>query len=174
MAKIGLTKLGLKKQNHVQALEWNGEYIEVKQYLPINDKLELISKVINKAADENNFSNPLKQKIFMKLEIVKAYTDINFTEKQEEDPCKLYDLFEENGLFGKIFECIPSTEIYIIEAGIKESAAAIYQYRNSVLGLLESISQDYSNLNFDISKMKEDMSDPNNMTLLKDVLTKLG
>ena len=51
---------------------------------------------------------------------------------------------------------------------------AIYTYRHSVLGILETISQDYENLNLDASAIQKALADPENMSLLKDVLTKLG
>ena len=42
MAKVSFTKLGLKKNEEVGILHINEQDIEVKQYLPINEKLELI------------------------------------------------------------------------------------------------------------------------------------
>ena len=84
MAKVSLTKLGLKVNQEIKTIEFNEQIIEIKQYLPVNDKLELISNVINLAHDENNFSNPVKVSVFTTLEIMYAYTNINFTEKQKE------------------------------------------------------------------------------------------
>jgi hypothetical protein len=81
MAKVSLTKLGLKVNQDIKNIEFNEQIIEVKQYLPVNDKLELISNVINSAHDENNFSNPVKVSVFTTLEIMYAYTNINFTDK---------------------------------------------------------------------------------------------
>ena len=46
MAKIGFTKLGLKSNNEIQYVEFNEQTIEVKQYLPVEEKLELITKVL--------------------------------------------------------------------------------------------------------------------------------
>ena len=85
MAKVSLTKLGLKVNQDVKNIEFNEQIVEVKQYLPVNDKLELISNVINSAHDENNFSNPIKVSVFTTLEIMYAYTNVNFTDKQKED-----------------------------------------------------------------------------------------
>ena len=101
MAKVSFTKLGLKKNEEVGILHINEQIIEVKQYLPINEKLELISSVINSSADENNFSNPVKENVFLTLEILYHYTNINFTDKQKEDPVKLYDLVVSSGLNDK-------------------------------------------------------------------------
>ena len=174
MAKVSLTKLGLKVNQNVKNIEFNEQIIEVKQYLPINEKLELISSVINSAADENNFSNPIKENLFLTLEILYHYTNINFTDKQKEDPVKLYDLVVSSGLVNKVTDLIPEEELDEVINGVAQSVKAIYTYRNSVLGILESISQDYSALNLDATEIQQKLADPDNMALLKQVLTKLG
>ena len=103
-----------------------------------------------------------------------AYTNINFTDKQKEDVTKLYDLVVSSGLLAAIIEAIPSEEYTMLFDGIKRSADAIYTHRNSVLGILEAVSTDYSNLNFDATEIRDKLADPNNMTLLKEIMTKLG
>ncbi len=174
MAKVSFTKLGLKKNEEVGILHINEQDVEVKQYLPINEKLELISSVINSAADENNFSNPVKENVFLTLEILYHYTNINFTDKQKEDPVKLYDLVVSSGLVNKVTDLIPEEELDEVINGVAQSVKAIYTYRNSALGILESISQDYSALNLDATEIQQKLADPDNMALLKQVLTKLG
>lgn len=174
MAKVSFTKLGLKKNEEVGILHINEQDIEVKQYLPINEKLELISSVINSAADENNFSNPVKENVFLTLEILYHYTNINFTDKQKEDPVKLYDLVVSSGLVNKVTDLIPEEELDEVINGVAQSVKAIYTYKNSILGILESISQDYSSLNLDATEIQQKLADPDNMALLKQVLTKLG
>ena len=174
MAKVSLTKLGLKVNQDIKNIEFNEQIIEVKQYLPINEKLELISSVINSAADENNFSNPVKENVFLTLEILYHYTNINFTDKQKEDPVKLYDLVVSSGLVNKVTDLIPEEELDEVINGVAQSIKAIYTYKNSVLGILESISQDYSDLNLDATEIQQKLADPDNMALLKQILTKLG
>lgn len=174
MAKVSLTKLGLKVNQDVKTIEFNEQSIEVKQYLPINDKLELIANVVNASHDENNFANPVKISVFTTLEIMYAYTNINFTDKQKEDPTKLYDMLISSGIVEAIVNAIPEAEYHEIICGVSDSVNAIYTYRNSVLGILESISADYSQLSFDAEEIQKKLGDPNNMAFLKEVLTKLG
>ena len=174
MAKVSLTKLGLKINQDIKTIEFNEQTIEVKQYLPVNDKLELISNVINASHDENNFSNPVKVSVFTTLEIMYSYTNINFTDKQKEDPTKLYDMLISSGLVAAVINTIPEAEHHEVLRGISDSIDAIYTYRNSVLGILESISADYSQLNLDAEEIQKKLGDPNNMAFLKEVLTKLG
>ena len=93
MAKLSYTKLGLKVNQENGVIFHNDQRIEVKSYLPVNDKLKLISNVINLSADDNNFSNPVKEDVYFALEIIENYTNISFTDKQKEDLTKLYDSF---------------------------------------------------------------------------------
>ena len=45
--KPTFAKLGLKMNNNIKTILINDQEIEVKQYLPINEKLDLIGSVIN-------------------------------------------------------------------------------------------------------------------------------
>lgn len=174
MAKLSYTKLGLKINQENGVIFHNDQTIEVKSYLPVNDKLKLISNVINLSADDNNFSNPVKEDVYFALEVIENYTNISFTDKQKEDPTKLYDSFVSTGLYNKIVDVIPEDEIMRLKTGLQTSVKAVYDYRNSVMGILDTISTDYSNLDLDASNIHKKIADPDNMTFLKDVLTKLG
>ena len=174
MAKIGYTKLSLKRKNEVKTITINNNQIEIKQYLPVNEKLDLIARVINGAHDQNNFPNPIKIEVIGTLEMIMAYTNISFTEKQKEDIPKLYDLLEENGVIKDIISQIPEDEYNFIIDGINKTVDAVYTYNNSVLGILEAVSKDYSNLDFDATQIQKKMADPENLKLVRDVLTKLG
>lgn len=174
MAKIGFTKLGLKPNNEIQNIEFNEQTIEIKQYLPVEEKLELITKVLELSHDSNNFSNPVKVSVYTTLEIIEKYTNVNFTEKQKENPTKLYDLLVGNGFAAAVIKAIPEPEYNEILTGIKQTIKSVYKYQNSVLGILDTISQDYNNLNLDATEIQKKLADPENMALLKNIMTKLG
>ena len=55
-----------------------------------------------------------------------------------------------------------------------EAIESYYKYYNSVFGILESINKDYKDLNLDATEIQKALSDPENMGLLRDILTKLG
>lgn len=175
MAKVSFTKLGLTKNQDVKILNWNDQDIEIKQYLSVKDKMELVSNVLNYSHDgESNFANPIRLDVYTTLEILYFYTNINFTDKQKEDVLKLYDLFIGSGLYGKIIELIPTEEYYNLLNTIQESIEAIYAYQNSVMGILDNVVNDYSNLDLNASEIQKKLGDPENMALLRDVLAKLG
>ena len=174
MAKVAFSKLALKKQEEVKLVKIGNFDIEVKQYLPVNEKLNLIARVLNGAHDENNFPNPVKIEVIGALEIIMAYTNLSFTEKQKEDVAKLYDLLETNGVIDQVVSAIPEEEYNFIIDGIDDTIEAVYTYQNSVLGILDSVGQDYSNLELDAINIQQKLANTENLGLLKDVLTKLG
>ena len=80
MAKVAFSKLALSKTSTTGIVEINGQSIEVKKYLPIDEKLALIGEVISNSHDENNFPNPLKIEVFFTIAVIKYYTNISLTE----------------------------------------------------------------------------------------------
>ena len=174
MSRVPFTKLGLKKVEDTKNITICDQVIEVKQYLPISDKINIITNVIENSADDNNFANPVKVEVFANLEIMYAYTNISFTDKQKGDPTKLYDLLEENGIIAEVIAAIPENEYALLLGWIDETIEAFYTYRNSVMGIMEQISEDYSNLSLDATEIQQKLADPQNLELLKNVMTKLG
>ena len=144
MAKIAYSKLGLNKMINKDPviIEFNDQYIEVIQYLPIEKKLDLISNIINKSIDNNSYYNPCRIDIFMTMEIIFTYTNLTFTEKQKEDICKLYDYFTVSGLAELIITELPDGEYDFIRDSVVKTIKNIYKYKNSAMGILETISSD--------------------------------
>lgn len=174
MAKLAYSKLNLKADTSVVPLSW-GEYnIEVRKYLPLEEKVEMISRIVNQSIDENGFYNPLKVNMYMTLEVVFTYTNLSFTEKQKENLFKLYDAIVSSGLATSIMSVMCETELDEVRNFTYEVIDNIYKFKNSMLGILETISSDYSNLDLDATALQQKIADPENLTLLKDIVTKLG
>ena len=176
MAKIAYSKLGLNKMANKEPsiIEFNDQQIEVAQYLPIEKKLDLISDIINSSLDDNTYYNPCRIEIFMLTKIIEAYTNLTITDKQKEDIFKFYDQLVASGFAEKVLDNIPAVDYNFIHRSVTKTIKNIYQQKNSALGILESISTDYSNLNLDASEIQSKLADPENLDLLRAVLTKLG
>ena len=174
MAKIPFSKLKLTKKDDVNTIIINDNNVEVKQYLPVADKLNIITNVLQLSADDNNFANPVKVEVFLNLEIMYAYTNLTFTEKQKEDPTKLYDLLEQNGVIAAVAQAIPETEYNLLLDWTQETIDSFYKYRNSIMGILDQVSADYKDLDFNATEIQKKVADPQNLELLKGVMTKLG
>lgn len=175
MAKVGLTKLGLTKNIEVEIVEWNEQKIEVKQYLPIEEKLELITRIVNLSVDDNGYYNPAKVYIYTILEILYTYTNINFTDKQKEDVAKTYDLVVSSGLSAKIFGALNPYEYQQLQEWIRELIESIYQYKNSAYGILDAVKTDYADMDLDAKNIIETLDkNPEDFAFLKEVVDKLG
>lgn len=179
MAKVPFSKLQAKVDGGATSIFYYnlaGEkvYYEVKHYLPFKEKLELVSNIINKSIDDNGFYNPMRVKFNMVLEITYAYTNLNFTEKMKEDPFKLYDILVSTGIFTDIVDVIREKDWKEIQENVWSTINNIYQYNNSIMGILDTLKTDYDNLNLDATEIQKKIGDPENMALLREVLTKLG
>lgn len=171
MAKVSFNKLGLNKDSiPPKILNWNNIDIEIKQYLPIQEKLELLSRVINQAATfDTKIFNLGQLSLFFKLEVIYAYTNISFTDKQKENFTKTFDIMESSGFIQTIFNNIPEDEIDKLTEWLTKSAKSVYQYTNSARAILESLQNDYNNLNFDVESLQEKVKDPETLSLLKEI-----
>ena len=179
MAKVPFSKLQASVNNNTTNIFYcnkaNEEVrYEVKQYLPFKEKLELVSRIINQSIDENGFYNPMRVKLYMVLEVAFAYTNLSFTDKMKEDPFKLYDIIISTHIFDNIINVIDEKDWSEIQESVWSTIKNIYDYRNSAVGILDTMKADYNNLDLDAMNIQEALANPENMELLRNVLTKLG
>ena len=174
MAKVAFSKLGLKKTEEVEVIEWNEQKIEVKQYLPIEDKLDMIANIINQSADYNGYYNPARIYIFTILEMIDYYTNISLTEKQKADVFKTFDLFVNSGLSAAIFDKINPYEYNQIKSWVHELINSIYVYKNSVVGIMDTIKEDFNLMDLDTEKLVERLGNKENIEFTNELLNKMG
>lgn len=174
MAKVPFTKLNTIKSIPAQEICFSNQKIIVEQYLPLSQKLNLIQTVIElSGSGEEGFFNIVKLKTFYTIEMIKAYTNISFTEKQQEDPAKLYDAIVMNGVWEGIIESIPQEERDEVWGNILTLAREVTEFNHSALGILKTIRNDYSELTYDIEGLTTKLAKPENLQLVKDVIEKL-
>lgn len=174
MAKVAFGKLQLTKNTEVKTFEFAGQNVEVKQYLPTDEKTQMFERIISAAADDKGYYNIAKVNFWIDIEIIFTYTNISFTEKQKEDLFKLYDLMKGSGLLKMIKDNMNAEELAEIIEVVWGEVKEIYRYATSALGVMQAITTDYKDLNLEASEITDKISNPENLTLLKDVLTKLG
>lgn len=170
MAKVAFSKFGFKINQEVKIIQYKENFeIEIKQYLPVNEKLKLMGEVLEYSMDQNSFANPIKQKVFSTIAVIEYYTNITFTEKQKNDPSKLYDMINSSDLFNTIISNIPEAEMDELNRGIEGIVIAYYQYTNSILGILDNIKQNYNSKELDISQLLSEIKDPEAFEILKQI-----
>lgn len=173
MAKVSFAKLGLKMDQEIKTIKINEQEIEIKQYIPIEAKLQFIENVLNQSAVDMYFYNQGKIEIFFAMEVIYNYTNINFTDKQKDDILGLFDKFVSTGLYKEILNNIPTSEIEFLKEVIQDQIKEIYRYRDSALGIMETMKTDYNNLDLDIDKLTQELTENENLGLVKEVIEKL-
>lgn len=175
MAKVAFSKLNLKVNNEEIPVQIGEQTIAVKQYLPLEDKLHLIERVIEYSYDvNNNFANPMKIDTYMTIEIIKTYSNISFTEKQLENIPDLYDKIISNNLWPIIRDNIPEGELSEIVRGVYRTSEAFYTYRTSILGILENVATNYKDVDFNVMNLKDKLNDPETKSIIETLLTKIN
>jgi hypothetical protein len=87
----------------------------------------------------------------------------------------LYDVVFSSGLIAAIIDAIPEEEYNMLIEGIYDSVEAVYKYQNSVLGILEVLKGDMSDIeNIDIEGMKTSLAELAESPMLKQIIPLLG
>lgn len=174
MAKVSLNKIITIKTGEIKTVSINDQEIQIKQYLPFEEKIEMVEKILNQSIDELNDFNFAKLTIFTALELIKAYTNISFTETQLKDVTKLYDLLDLNNVINLVRKNIPEQELDTIDRMIKIETNRIRTYFHSLVGMLSTIQQDYATTNMDVDNLINKLQTGENFELVKDILTKVN
>ena len=172
MAKIPYTKLKLVPPIRVNKVNIGGADIEVKTYLPMKDKVKLVQDIVNQSLSEKNYTNPLAFEIYSVIEIILAYTNISITASQREDIYKVYDNFI--SIWDTIEEAVGASELFQITEAAREILHSIEDYDHSAQGIIDNLAAKTDALNLEIQKLQKNIQNPENLTLIKDILTKLG
>lgn len=174
MAKVSFTKLNKIKSLEPIDIKIGEETISVVQYLPLEKKLAVMQNIIEQAGNnEEGFYNIVKLTVFYTIEMLRVYTNISFTEKQLEDPQKLYDIIVLNNIWETVKDSIPEKERDYIWDNTCALAREITEYNHSALGILNLLSNDYDNLSLDTTDMVNKLSNVDNLKMLREILTKL-
>ena len=139
MAKVSYASLKLKVEDSVKKIE--GTEIEVLQYLPIEDKYDLIRIALQKSRIEG-LNSPIILDMYFHLFIVYMYTNISFTDKQKENEYKIYDSLKSNGILDKILEAVPENEYNDLITFLAEELELKERYDLSISGLISRIIND--------------------------------
>ena len=137
MAKVTFASLKLKVRDDIKEIDLGDKKIEVKQYLPAEDKYDLIMITLQESKEEGVY-NHFKMDMFFHLNMVFMYTNLQFTDKQKEDLIKLYDMLESNGIINAVVAAIPEEEYNYLFDTMETVAKARSKYDNSFAGILNN------------------------------------
>lgn len=168
---LNLDKISYQDKIENKEITYDGQTFNVRSWIPMEDKLALIGNIINASIDDNTFYNPARLHIFYIMNMVKEYTDIDF---KDMNIMYAYDLLDVSGLWDIIEKYIDENEINFIKQNIKETITNIYAYKNSVLGMIDAMNQKSEDLKVDGEALQKVIGNPENLTLVKQILDNLG
>nr|DAG20608.1 MAG TPA: hypothetical protein [Caudoviricetes sp.] len=81
--KMTFTKLGLKAKKEAISLKLTDDItLEIRNYLPVDEKAEFIQFIVNHALDNmTGCFSPVRIEVYFSIAVCKWYASITFTEK---------------------------------------------------------------------------------------------
>ena len=116
----------------------------------------------------------VKLNVYFSLELIKAYTNINITEKMMETAPKTYDILVMNHILENVIHAIPEEEYNCIYDATYECGKNAVQFLTSLMGMFKTIAQDYQDTNINMNELMQVLDQPDKVGFVKDVLDKLG
>ena len=133
-------KLKINTETSIVKIDDNTE-IEVLQYLPIEDKIDLIQIALQKSL-ENGIYNEIKLDMYFNLYIVYMYSNLEFTDEEKEDEFKLYNELQSNDIIVHVIAGMEDGEYDCLLDYLKSMQEANEIYRTSAAALLQTFIQD--------------------------------
>ena len=143
MEKIEYKELGLSTLDETISFTFKDKTIKVKKYFPIADKYDVIMITLQKAYEDGIY-NSLRLDQYFILNLIYAFSNIEFSAEDRQDEDKLYDELESSGFIDKFLTCVDSKtyqEMYDIITYLTET---LQTYNSSFSGTMKKIIGDMS------------------------------
>lgn len=132
--------LGLKvNSTEKQVKLGNGVTINVKQYLPISDKMSLINIALENSICGDGYYDPVLLEMLFNVYVVFSYTDLEFTDEEKGEIGQIYDEMLSNGYIDKILNAIPENEYNELLGYLEEKRAAAERYKGSLADAIQNL-----------------------------------
>lgn len=138
MSDIEFKSLNLKRNDSIRVIKINDNEIEVKQYLPIEDKIDLVQIALQQAETDFGY-NAMLVDVYFYLYIVYFYSNIKFTDEEKEQPLELFDILSSNGVISAVAAAIPSEEFEDIKEYIDTQLEMSSKFKSSSLYLFNIV-----------------------------------
>lgn len=135
-------------------ITFEGDTIEVKEYLPISQKYNFIVSTVQGATETNGMVSDLKLDLFFNLNLLFFYTDIKFEENEESTV--LYDRVSQNGLLDAVIKAIPDKEYATLFDYVSAEVENQEKYACSLTGIVDAIFKDLPGA---ISQLNDNLKD---------------
>lgn len=136
---INFNDLGLSFQDKSKNVIINGQKVEVKQYLSIKDKIDLIQIVLQQGVVNDMYDEAVLEALFYVYTIM-YYTDLEFTDEQKENPLDIYDMLISNDVLNVILSEIPEDEFIDLMDYFEKQKELNLKYQTSFTFVLNQIA----------------------------------
>ena len=133
--------LNLKINKNINIAKIGDLEIEVLQYLPIEDKIDLIQIALQKS-EENGIYNEMKLDMYFNLYIVYMYSNLEFTDEEKANEFDLYNELWSNNVIIAIIGAMEDSEYNSLLDYLESMKRANVKYRNGAAALLQTFIQD--------------------------------
>lgn len=150
--------------------------LKVANYLPIEDKGNLITFVVDMALDTTTgcFS-PVRVETYFALAICRWYGDMVFDDDDIQINVALtYDTLETNGIIDAIMNAIPKDELEFIQDLVKDTISDIARYNSSAAGIIQMMNQNASQLDTQITNILDSIKNGENLETLSVIKDMVG
>lgn len=150
--------------------------LKVANYLPIEDKGNLITFVVDMALDTTTgcFS-PVRVETYFALAICRWYGDMVFDDDDIQINVALtYDTLETNGIIDAIMNAIPKDELEFIQDLVKDTISDIAKYNSSAAGIIQMMNQNASQLDTQITNILDSIKNGENLETLSVIRDMVG
>ena len=100
------SELSLKTNTKTVPVVIGDKEINVLQYLPIQDKIDLIQVALENSKERNGIFNDMKLEVYFNMYIVYLYTDLEFTDEEKANVSLLYDQLQSNDVLTAIISAM--------------------------------------------------------------------
>lgn len=136
MKEVDFKSLNLKVNDSVKTITINGIGIEIKNYLPIEDKMDLIQIALQQAENTIGYDTILID-VYFHLYLVYFYTNIKFTEEEKAEPLKLFDILDSNNIISIVASSIPSAEFEDMKDYLYSQLENNSKFKTSLIYILD-------------------------------------
>ena len=136
-----LNETNFKINDQINTFTKDNYQVNVKKYLPISDKIDLVQIALQKA-EEDGIYNQIKLDMYFHLNIIYLYTDIEISQEEREDEMKLYDILESNDIIDMVIAFMDQDEYNELKGYLMKMENDSLTYRNTAAAVLTRIVQD--------------------------------
>lgn len=173
---IDFADLGLQMpEDKLAQFNIGDKTIQVRQYLPIDEKADLIKYVVDWALDNSTgcFS-PIRLDVFFSLALCRWYAGIACHFDQNVSFSQMYDILEQNGILDQVVAKIPDDEYDMLYNLMMETVKDIARYNNSAAGIIQSMSANAAGLDTQVTEILEKIKNGEGLETLSAIKDVVG